>query len=233
MVCRRRRLSILCAIRRWPSFDSRQKAVLQSNNKTRQEKPKLERNRAKKLLNIRMTNQENITSFKQELAKQTWENVYQAANVHEAYHVFMTKIVKLYNATCPLKKVTVRARNKYKPWITTGLKKMPVVLKFLRTRNYETETRYKTYKNKLTSILRHCERDYYRNLLEVKSSNIKETWKVLNGIIKNTRLTQSIQIHLFMNINRSTSTAQWIYQMALIRSSYTLGQICKKKYTKY
>ena len=35
---RRRRLSILCAIRRWPSFDSRQKAVLQSNNKTRQDK---------------------------------------------------------------------------------------------------------------------------------------------------------------------------------------------------
>ena len=33
VVCRRRRLSILCAIRRWPSFDSRQ----QSTNKTRQE----------------------------------------------------------------------------------------------------------------------------------------------------------------------------------------------------
>ena len=36
VVCRRRRLPILCAIRRWPSFDSRQKAVLQSTNKTRQ-----------------------------------------------------------------------------------------------------------------------------------------------------------------------------------------------------
>ena len=30
----RRRLHIICAIRRWPSFDSRQKAVLQSTNKT-------------------------------------------------------------------------------------------------------------------------------------------------------------------------------------------------------
>ena len=36
VVCRRHRLSILCAIRRWLSFDSRQKAVLQSTNKTRQ-----------------------------------------------------------------------------------------------------------------------------------------------------------------------------------------------------
>ena len=92
-----------------------------------------------------MTNQENITSLKQELAKQTWENVYQAENVHEAYDVFMTKIVKLYNATCPVKKVTVREHNKDKPWITTGLKnackkKNLFYLKFLRTRNYETET---------------------------------------------------------------------------------------------
>ena len=44
--------------------------------------------------------------------------------------------------------------------------------------------RYKTYKNKLTSILRRCERDYYSNLLEVQIGNIKETWKILNGIIK-------------------------------------------------
>ena len=50
-----------------------------------------------------MTNQENITSFKRELAKQTWEDVYKAENVHEAYDVFMKNIVNLYNATCPVK----------------------------------------------------------------------------------------------------------------------------------
>ena len=99
-------------------------------------KPKLERKCTKKLLKIRMTNQENITSFKQELAKQTWENIYQAENVHEAYDVFMTKIVKLYNATCPVKNVTVKEHNNDKPWITTGLtkcmqKEKPVVLKIL------------------------------------------------------------------------------------------------------
>ena len=38
--------------------------------------------------------------------------------------MFMKKIVNLYNVTCPVKKVKVRECNKYKPWITTGLKKM-------------------------------------------------------------------------------------------------------------
>ena len=41
---------------------------------------------------IRMTNQENITSFKQELAKQACENEHKAENVHEAYGVFMKKL---------------------------------------------------------------------------------------------------------------------------------------------
>ena len=143
--------------------------------------------------------------------------------LHEAYGVYMKNFFfNLYNATCRVKKATVRERNKDKPWITTGLnnackKKHQLYLTLLRTRNYETETKYKTYKNKLTPILIRCERDYYSNLLEVQSSNIKETWKILNGIITNTRLTQSIHIHLFMKINKST--AKSIHQMALISSS--------------
>ena len=122
----------------------------------------------------------------------------------------MTKIVKLYNATCPVKNVTVKEHNNDKPWITTGLKnackkKNQLYLKFLRTRNYETETRYKTYKNKLTSILRRCERDYYSNLLEVQSSNIKETWKILNSIIKK-RKTHSEYPDTFIHENKSVDS---------------------------
>ena len=41
-----------------------------------------------------MTNQENISSFKQQLAKQTWEDVYKAENVHQAYDMFMKKNCK-------------------------------------------------------------------------------------------------------------------------------------------
>ena len=39
----------------------------------------------------------------------------------------------------------------------------------------------------------------------MQSSNIKETWKILNGIIKNKKLTQSIQIH-FIHENKSVNS---------------------------
>ena len=38
----------------------------------------------------------------------------------------------------------------------------------------------KRYKNKLTAIMRYCEKEYYTDMLVVNKGNIKETWKILN-----------------------------------------------------
>ena len=43
--------------------------------------------------------------------------------------------------------------------------------------------KYKIYKNKLTNILRYCEREYYNKSLELHKKDIKRTWKILNEVI--------------------------------------------------
>ena len=43
--------------------------------------------------------------------------------------------------------------------------------------------KYKIYKNKLTNILRYCEREYYNKSLELHKKYIKRTWKILNEVI--------------------------------------------------
>ena len=50
-------------------------------------------------------------------------------------------------------------------------------------RSAEAEQKYKTYKNKLTSILRITEKNYYSSLLEKQKANVTETWKILNEVI--------------------------------------------------
>ena len=49
----------------------------------------------------------------------------------------------------------------------------------------------KKYEHKLTAILRRCEKQYFTELLEINKGNMKETWKILNGLInkKNKRQT--------------------------------------------
>ena len=59
--------------------------------------------------------------------------------------------------------------------------------------------KYKACKNKLTSILRFCEKRYYNELLEKNRNDIKETWKILNSITKrkreNPKLTDCFEIN--------------------------------------
>ena len=43
--------------------------------------------------------------------------------------------------------------------------------------------KYKKYKNKLTKILRSCEKHYFDKILKEQSNNIRGTWKILNSII--------------------------------------------------
>ena len=54
---------------------------------------------------------------------------------------------------------------------------------FILSRSAESEHKYKTYKNKLTSILRLTEKTYYSTLLEQQRTNVKGTWKILNKVI--------------------------------------------------
>ena len=51
-------------------------------------------------------------------------------------------------------------------------------------RSAEAEPKYNIYKNKLTSILRITEKNYYSSMLEKQKANVKETWKIINEVIK-------------------------------------------------
>ena len=49
------------------------------------------------------------------------------------------------------------------------------------------ESRYETYTNKLTSILRLAEKAHYNKLLREKRGSSKETWMILNTVIHKER----------------------------------------------
>lgn len=64
---------------------------------------------------------------------------------------------------------------------------------FLKKRTKEAENKYKTYKNKLTRITRSNKNNYYSKLLEDNRSTIRNTWRVLNEIIKNKKNNTEIK----------------------------------------
>ena len=55
----------------------------------------------------------------------------------------------------------------------------------MKHRTWETNEKYKKYKNKWTTILCHCEKLYYSELWEYRKINMRMTWNVLNKIVRN------------------------------------------------
>ena len=72
------------------------------------------------------------------------------------------------------------------------------------SRSAESEHKYKTYKNKLTSILRLTEKTYYSTLLEKQRKNVKGTWKILNKVI-NKKYNKPTYPEYFLKNNKRIS----------------------------
>ena len=104
----------------------------------------------------------------------------------------------------------LKVYNYKKPWITNGLKnacrkKNGLYRSFLRERTHTSEYWYKTYKNKLTSILRLAEKAYYSKMLLEKRGNIKETWAILNTVLGKQRKSVNYPTHLMQRDIHITS----------------------------
>ena len=69
-------------------------------------------------------------------------------------------------------------------------------------RSAEADKKYKTYKNKLTSILRITEQHYYSSILEKQKANVKETWKILNKVINKRKNKPTYSEHFIKNNKR-------------------------------
>ncbi|KAF7660965.1 hypothetical protein LDENG_00270650, partial [Lucifuga dentata] len=101
----------------------------------------------------------------------------------------MKILMELYERNCPLRNYSQKYKSENNPWMTKGLqnackKKNALYRKFIKCRTKETKTKYKKYKNKLTSIIRGQRKDYYSKLLDENRSNMNGTWSVINSVIK-------------------------------------------------
>ena len=116
--------------------------------------------------------------------------------MHHSYRKFINVFSETFNSSFPVRPGSPPQKRKHKPWMTNGLvnackKKNLLYKRFLTSKCSTSEIRYKTYKNKLTSILRYCEKQYYSDLLKANKNNMKETWKIINDLLNKKSSTRS------------------------------------------
>lgn len=142
-----------------------------------------------KIVYKRLRTEDAIINLKNDLLDEDWNSVYMAEDVNNAYTAFLDRFCVLYNKHCPVRQYYVKKKNTKCPWLTKGLqnackKKNNLYKKFLKLRTKEAESRYKSYKNKLTHIIRVSKKKYYTDKLNENKSNMKGIWDVLNRLLK-------------------------------------------------
>jgi len=158
----------------------------------------------------------NIDHFHDNLLAASWEPVYQCINVNDAYNIFMEIFVDICDRHAPEIEQSVSRKRNNKPWITKAIKKSiktkhKLFGKVVKSDHNEIHvSKYKKYRNLLTTILRNAKRSYYSEQFEVHSKDTKQTWKSINTLLKsgnnNGRSTHVEKLCVLENGNKKDVT---------------------------
>ena len=137
----------------------------------------------------RMNTAHNIEKLNSELKNANWDDVFGDENPDSAYDTFLRILTPLINKCLPLKKVKRKITDKSK-WLTKGIliscvQKNNLFKKLKKTPSQENELTYKTFKNKLTHIIRIAKKNYFKEKIDMHRNNGEKTWETISEILKN------------------------------------------------
>ena len=129
----------------------------------------------------------NIESFKSDLAIEEWLDVFHESNSNIAYTNFNKKLQTYYEKNFPLISPVKKKKAKM-PWITKALLRSihtrnKLYKAYLKNPSIQNKNKYKTYRNRLTNIIRASRKSFYSEKLNKVKSNMKTTWEIINDLI--------------------------------------------------
>ena len=117
---------------------------------------------------VRIYTPEKIQRLNLDLSTEEWGDVLMLQSVEEAYKLFMTKLHYFLDRNVPKTTAMKKSSRKYikKPWVTRAIlksiKKRNILYKAsIRNPTITNVQKYKTYRNRLTSVLRESKKVFF------------------------------------------------------------------------
>ena len=135
----------------------------------------------------RLYNENNKKKFCKQISEYNWDNVLLCTDSQESFSTFHKEFSYIYNSCFPSKILKLNYRNR-KIWLTNGMKesikiKNKLYRKCKKYPSPENEQRYKSYRNKLNSLLKLAEKKHYEMLIEENKNNLRNTWRVIKEVV--------------------------------------------------
>ena len=114
----------------------------------------------------REINEKSKQYFMEILNKVNWKHIYSLANTNLAYKYFLHTFNGLHNNVFPIKKVNLKLKTVFNPWMPKRLqksskRKQKLYNKFLKSKTNKNEKKYKTYKYLFEILKEKSKKLYY------------------------------------------------------------------------
>ena len=136
----------------------------------------------------RQQNKKNTEIFVKKIKNIPWDTVITLNDCQGAFSLFHKYFTNCYRESFPLVKIKQTKYLMRKTWLSYGLKKSiktknKLYVKSIKSPSLTNLKIYKTYRNKLNSLLRKAEREHYDKLLTQHKSNLSKSWKIVKDVI--------------------------------------------------
>ena len=140
-----------------------------------------------------------------------WEDLLKIdeLNADNSTKMCLDKIDRLLDTYAPLKRINkYKLKFKSKPWINLGLQKSisvksKLLINYINKRDpilkEEFDTKYKIYRNLLSTLMKKSKQAYYDKYFERNWNNIKNTWKGIKSLISLKTVASRVPTVLSLN----------------------------------
>ena len=128
-----------------------------------------------------------------ELSSIDWNEVFasdsEATNVNTLFQSFYSSRTEVIDKHVPVRKLTRKEiKSLSSPRVTFGIKtsirvQQKLYEKYIKSGNTYYLTKYKYYRNKVSSLIKHSKREYYNDYFKTNSKNIRNVWKGIQQLI--------------------------------------------------
>ena len=141
----------------------------------------------KRSITKRTFTKEASKNFSEKIQATDWSPVIENDNAQASMSLFHSLYKKSFDECFPVRTIKFGYKNR-KSWLSEGVKKAIIhknklYFRFRKTPTPENQKIYKAYKNKLNSLIRRLDIQYYKNLIEMNKNNIRKSWQVIKEII--------------------------------------------------
>ena len=167
----------------------------------------------------------NVSSFVQDVARLSWDEVLRTDCPNSAYELFHKLYSDALQANFPLK-YSKQKTSTSGYYLTSGLvqsiKEKHRLSRLASKWPMTYKTKYKAYRNILTTLLRKAKNNYYKNKLKSSQGNPKETWRTINKLMGRTEQSSgNVTIHLNNITDSDTPDAFNNHFINILDNSYT------------